>query len=87
MDPDTYMIFCEGVTAANRDTFVLNVANFVTENDLNGVDFDWEYLDELDIPGIPAGSDEDGFNYLEFLTAMRLVLLDKSISITALSFY
>lgn len=80
---DTYMIFREGVTAANRDTLVENVANFVTENDLDGVDFDWEYPGEPDIPGIPAGSDEDGSNYLEFLTAMRSALPDKIISITA----
>ncbi|KAH8703522.1 hypothetical protein BGW36DRAFT_423083 [Talaromyces proteolyticus] len=86
-DPDTYMIFREGVTAANRDTFVENVANFVTGNDLDGVDFDWEYPGEPDIPGIPAGSDEDGSNYLEFLTAMRAALPDKSISITAPSSY
>ncbi|PCG90917.1 Glycoside hydrolase, superfamily [Penicillium occitanis (nom. inval.)] len=84
---DTYMIFREGVTAANRDTLVENVANFVTENDLDGVDFDWEYPGEPDIPGIPAGSDEDGSNYLEFLTAMRAALPDKSISITAPASY
>lgn len=80
---DTYMIFREGVTAANRGTLVENIANFVTENDLDGVDFDWEYPGEPDIPGIPPGSDEDGSNYLEFLTAMRAALPDKSISITA----
>jgi GH18 family chitinase len=86
-NPDTYMIFREGVTAPNRDIFVKNVAEFVTENDLDGVDFDWEYPGAPDIPGIPPASDDDGPNYLEFLTALRAALPDKSISITAPSSY
>lgn len=85
--PDTYMIFREGVSAANRDTFAKNVADFVTQNNLDGVDFDWEYPGEPDIPGIPAGSDDEGTNYLEFLKAMRAALPDKSISITAPASY
>ncbi|KAJ5371055.1 glycoside hydrolase [Penicillium cataractarum] len=84
---DTYMIFREGVAAANRDTLVNNVVEFVTSNALDGVDFDWEYPGEPDIPGIPAGSDEDGSNYLAFLQALRTALPDKSISISAPASY
>ncbi|RAK98113.1 glycoside hydrolase [Aspergillus ibericus CBS 121593] len=85
--PDTYMIFREGVAAANRDTLVQNVVDFLDEYDLDGVDFDWEYPGEPDIEGIPARSDEDGSNYLEFLTALREALPSKSISISAPASY
>nr|WMS58917.1 chitinase POCH-10/2021 [Penicillium ochrochloron] len=84
---DTYMIFREGVAAANRDTLVNNLVECVISNALDGVDFDWEYPDEPDIPGIPAGSDEDGSNYLAFLQALRTALPDKSISISAPASY
>ncbi|RAH86063.1 glycoside hydrolase, partial [Aspergillus japonicus CBS 114.51] len=85
--PDTYMIFREAVTADNRDTLVQNVVDFLDQYDLDGVDFDWEYPGEPDIPGIPAGSDEDGSNYLAFLTALRAALPSKSISISAPASY
>ena len=42
-DPSTYMIFREGVTAANRLTMATNIANFINDNDLDGVNIDWEY--------------------------------------------
>lgn len=41
-DPSTYMIFREGVTAANRLTMATNIANFIKEYDLDGVNIDWE---------------------------------------------
>lgn len=42
-DPSTYMIFREGVTAANRLTMATNIANFINDNGLDGVNIDWEY--------------------------------------------
>jgi GH18 family chitinase len=42
-DPSTYMIFREGVTSANRETMATNIANFINDNDLDGVNIDWEY--------------------------------------------
>ncbi|KAJ5927853.1 hypothetical protein N7466_006809 [Penicillium verhagenii] len=84
---DTYMIFREGVAADNRDTLVSNIVDFVTTYALDGVDFDWEYPGEPDIAGIPAGSDEDGSNYLAFLEALRTAMPDKSISISAPASY
>lgn len=74
--PDTYMIFRNGVKSANRATFAKNVAAFVEETGLDGVDFDWEYPSEPDIEGIPAGSDDEADNYLEFLTEVKDALPD-----------
>ncbi|OOF93333.1 glycoside hydrolase family 18 protein, partial [Aspergillus carbonarius ITEM 5010] len=85
--PETYMIFREGVSAAHRDTLVQNIVSFLDEYDLDSVDIDWEYPGEPDIPGIPAGSDDEGSNYLKFLVALREALPSKSISITASASY
>lgn len=87
-DPDTYAIFRDGVTEANRGTLIDKIVSFVIENDLDGVDFDWEYPGEPDIKGIPAGSADDGTNYLAFLSDLREQLPGSSISIAApASFY
>jgi chitinase len=48
---DTFPIFRESVTAAQRDTFAHNVVDFLTSNNLDGLDFDWEYPGAPDIPG------------------------------------
>jgi len=50
-DLASYQIFRQGVTAANRHTFAQKVANFVVSSGIDGVDFDWEYPGEQDIPG------------------------------------
>jgi GH18 family chitinase len=42
-DSSTYNIFREGVTSANRMTMAQSIANFVTSNNLDGIDIDWEY--------------------------------------------
>lgn len=42
-DPSTYMIFRNGVTSANRLTMAKNIANFVKDNELDGINIDWEY--------------------------------------------
>lgn len=41
--PNTYHIFRDGVTDANRNTLARNIAQFVLDNNLDGVDIDWEY--------------------------------------------
>jgi hypothetical protein len=41
--PETYTIFRQGVTAANRQTLAQNLANFINSNGLDGIDIDWEY--------------------------------------------
>ncbi|KGO76570.1 Peptidoglycan-binding Lysin subgroup [Penicillium italicum] len=86
-DPSTYMIFREGVTAANRLTMATNIAIFIKAHDLDGVNIDWEYPGAPDIPGIPAASTDDGENYLAFLAILRNLLHDKEITIAAPSSY
>ncbi|RAH64784.1 glycoside hydrolase family 18 protein [Aspergillus aculeatinus CBS 121060] len=86
-DPSTYMIFREGVTAANRLTMATNIANFIKEYDLDGVNIDWEYPGAPDIPGIPAASPDDGDNYLAFLAILRNLLDDREVTIAAPSSY
>lgn len=41
--PATYNIFRSGVTAANRLTMATNIANFINDNELDGINIDWEY--------------------------------------------
>ncbi|KAJ5667084.1 glycoside hydrolase [Penicillium longicatenatum] len=85
---DTYMIFREGTTAAYRSTLVENIVNYVSDTGLDGIDIDWEYPGEPDIAGIPAGSDDEGENYLAFLKALKAALPDDIIlSITAPASY
>lgn len=42
-EPYTHNIFREGVKDGNRQILAANVAKFINDNDLDGVDFDWEY--------------------------------------------
>ncbi|KAJ5726918.1 Glycoside hydrolase superfamily [Penicillium malachiteum] len=86
-DPSTYMIFRDGVTAANRLAMATNIADFINDNDLDGVNIDWEYPGAPDIPGIPAASTDDGTNYLAFLAILRNLLPDKEITIAAPASY
>ena len=57
-DPSTYMIFREGVTPANANTMAENMANFVLQNNLDGIDIDWEY------PGVSAN---DSYAVIELI--------------------
>ncbi|KAM0463941.1 hypothetical protein ACHAO4_000666 [Trichoderma viride] len=70
-DADSYPIFRESVTDANRATFASNVVAFVKKWDLDGVDFDWEYPGAPDIPNIPPGNPGDGGRYLSFLKTLK----------------
>ncbi|EEA29070.1 conserved hypothetical protein [Talaromyces marneffei ATCC 18224] len=85
--PSTYTIFRNGVTAANRLTMAKNIANFVIDHGLDGVDIDWEYPGAPDIPGIPPASKDDGSNYLNFLVILKNLLGSKSLSIAAPASY
>ncbi|KAJ6035923.1 hypothetical protein N7540_000202 [Penicillium herquei] len=83
-DASTYMIFRDAVTSANRDTLITNVVDFLEEWDLDGVDFDWEYPDEPDIEGIPAGTTADSTNYYITLDLLKASLPSgKTLSLTA----
>lgn len=70
-DASTSHVLHLAILPANRARFAQNVVNFVTANNLDGVDFDWEYPGATDIKGSMDGSPEDGANYLAFMKEMR----------------
>ena len=86
-DAATYNNFRSGVQPANQQTLATNLANFINQNDLDGIDIDWEYAAEPDIPGIPADDPKDGDNYFTFLKTLRGLLPNKSLSIAAPASY
>lgn len=55
-DADTYPIFRQGVTSANRQAFANNVVDFMVKNGLDGLDFDWEVINPskryMPLPGL-----------------------------------
>ncbi|KAH8897253.1 glycoside hydrolase [Thozetella sp. PMI_491] len=80
-DEGTFRRFREATNDKNRGAFVNNLVNFLHANDLDGLDFDWEYPGAPDINTEP-GSPEEGNNYLEFLKLLKSRLPSgKSISI------
>ncbi|KAH6688599.1 hypothetical protein F5X68DRAFT_168527 [Plectosphaerella plurivora] len=86
--PTTYNIYREGVKDANRERLATNLAKFVIDNGLDGLDIDWEYPGAPDIPGIPAGDPIDGPNYVKLLQLLRNKLpADKTLSIAAPASY
>ena len=42
-EPETYNILRQAMNPTNRNTFATNIARFLSDNNLDGVDFDWEY--------------------------------------------
>ncbi|KAJ3486994.1 hypothetical protein NLG97_g6507 [Lecanicillium saksenae] len=68
--PETYDILREAMKPENRFRFAGNTVKFIVDNNLDGVDFDWEYPGAMDIPDTPKGFPEDGPNYLAFLIVM-----------------
>ncbi|KAL2834835.1 hypothetical protein BJY01DRAFT_259367 [Aspergillus pseudoustus] len=67
------------VTSANRGTLIQSVVDVLEAYDLDGVDWDWEYPDEPDIPGIPAGTEAEvsltapaSFWYLQAFTVKAM---------------
>ncbi|KAL2850300.1 hypothetical protein BJY01DRAFT_261581 [Aspergillus pseudoustus] len=87
-EPETYDILRQAMSPPNRKTFAINVAKFVKDEGLDGVDFDWEYPGAMDIPDTPPGLETDGPNYYKFLIVMRGQLEEgKSLSIAAPASY
>ncbi|KAF3401943.1 hypothetical protein F1880_009951 [Penicillium rolfsii] len=70
-DPSTFQLFRKAVLPPNQPTFVANIVAFVKKYGLDGVDFDWEYPGEPDIPGIPPSSSFDNIYYWEFVTLVK----------------
>ncbi|KAI9371712.1 hypothetical protein BJX61DRAFT_12353 [Aspergillus egyptiacus] len=80
-DAYTHHIFRTGVRDGNRQILAENVVNFIVDNDLDGVDFDWEYPGAQDIPGIEPDNLDSGENYAEFIKLVRNQLpSEKSVS-------
>ncbi|KAJ4307656.1 hypothetical protein N0V84_012581, partial [Fusarium piperis] len=81
-------LFRKAFSAGNREVFASRVVDFVSKNNLDGVDFDWEYPGATDIEGSDPGQKDDGDNYYEFLKVLRGKLpKDKSLSIAAPASY
>ncbi|RDL32984.1 uncharacterized protein BP5553_08423 [Venustampulla echinocandica] len=82
--PFDNQVFRSGMSPQNREATSTNIANFITENNLDGVDIDWEY------PGDPdnaQSSPSDGPNYLKFITVLKGKLPGKTVSIAAPASY
>ncbi|KAK4247528.1 hypothetical protein C7999DRAFT_14472 [Corynascus novoguineensis] len=82
---ESYAVFRIMVSSeANRQKAARNVIRFLKDHNLDGLDFDWEYPGATDIPGTPAGSHDEGENYLKFLKTVRNSLPEgKTLSIAA----
>lgn len=70
-DAPTSHIIRRAVRPENRLTFANNIVDFVNKNNLDGVDFDWEYPGADDIEDSDKGTAEDGPNYLEFMKMVK----------------
>ncbi|KAF8217758.1 glycoside hydrolase family 18 protein [Mycena galopus ATCC 62051] len=57
-------------TAANRTAFAQTILNLVTQYDLDGIDFDWEYPGKIGLPCNIVNPD-DSANFLLFLQELR----------------
>ncbi|KAF2167032.1 glycoside hydrolase family 18 protein [Zasmidium cellare ATCC 36951] len=76
----------------NRQTFANNLAAFVQNEGIDGIDIDWEYPGAPDDEGedIPIDSPDSGPNYLAFLKLLRAALPSQctvSISLPASYYY
>ncbi|KAH6851101.1 glycoside hydrolase family 18 protein [Chaetomium sp. MPI-CAGE-AT-0009] len=87
-EPATYNIIRQAIIT-HRETFATNLAKFVIDEGLDGVDIDWEYPGAPDIyvDGAPIGQPGDGVAYLRFLTVLKSKLPNKSVSIAAPASY
>ncbi|GES64787.1 class V chitinase Chi100 [Aspergillus terreus] len=71
-EPETYHIFRKAVTTPeSRNTLVTNIIDFLEEYDLDGVDWDWEYPAEPDIPGIPPGDEDEATGFFLLLSELK----------------
>ncbi|KAJ4157870.1 hypothetical protein NW754_009520 [Fusarium falciforme] len=88
-EPDKYNIIRSAIIQ-NRETFAANLAQFVKDEDIDGIDIDWEYPGAPDIMvgGKPIGQKTDGLNYLRFLTVLKNKMPSgKTVSIAAPASY
>lgn len=76
---------------SSRSTLVSNIVAFINTNNLDGVDIDWEYSDEPNIPEIPRGTEADSTGFYLLLEELQQIIAPntpgKTISITAPASY
>ncbi|KAK4072464.1 CAZyme family GH18 and CBM24 [Trichoderma harzianum] len=85
----TYNIIRQAIIT-NKNAFTTNLAQFVKDEGIDGIDIDWEYPGAPDIlvGGQPIGQKNDGADYLSFLTLLKQKLgSGKSVSIAAPASY
>lgn len=88
-EPATYIIFCSAVaTQANRQTLINSIVKFLDDYNLDGIDWDWEYPNEPDIPGIPAGTEAETTGFFLLLDELKQKMPSgKTVSLTAPASY
>ncbi|EED84956.1 hypothetical protein POSPLDRAFT_126595 [Postia placenta Mad-698-R] len=69
-------------TPENRDTFANAVLGLVSKYDLDGLDFDWEYPNNVGI-GCNNKSPDDAANFLSFLQTLRSQPAAKNLTLSA----
>ncbi|KAL4932909.1 glycoside hydrolase superfamily [Aspergillus undulatus] len=85
---EVYDVLREAMKPENVDTFIVNIMEFVQDNGLDGVDFDWEYPGASEFPSVAASLHSDGPNYLAFLTKLRKIFpREKTVSMAAPASY
>ncbi|UKZ57771.1 hypothetical protein TrVGV298_011632 [Trichoderma virens] len=85
----TYNIIRQAIIT-NKNAFTTNIAQFIKDEGIDGIDIDWEYPGAPDIlvNGQPIGQKSDGADYLSFLTLLKQKLgSGKSVSIAAPASY
>ncbi|KAM0329996.1 hypothetical protein ACHAQA_004165 [Verticillium albo-atrum] len=88
-DAATYNILRRAIID-NRDLFATNLAAFVKEEGIDGIDIDWEYpgAPDIEVGGQVIGKETDGGDYLRFLASLRQKLgPDKIVAIAAPASY
>ncbi|CBF79744.1 hypothetical protein AN7613.2 [Aspergillus nidulans FGSC A4] len=84
----SYDVLREAMFPENVDTFIVSIMEFVADNNLDGVDFDWEYPGAADVLNISPGLESDGPNYIAFIKKLRKIFpSDKTISVAAPATY
>ncbi|KAK6457927.1 glycoside hydrolase superfamily [Scheffersomyces xylosifermentans] len=87
--PSTYQVFRHIVgDDSTRNQFADNLVAFVKKYNLDGIDLDWEYPQEQDIPGIKADYQGNGGKYLSLIKTIRSKMpAGKTLSVSIPSTY
>ncbi|KAF1808141.1 glycoside hydrolase [Eremomyces bilateralis CBS 781.70] len=83
-DPSRARILRDTIDATNRETVATNLANFVTEHNLDGLDLDYEFFE---VQGLPSFNAADGLNLSQLLKALRAKLPNKILTIAVPASY